>query len=51
LHAKGIIHTKIRPCNILIDELSNGVKILKLADFGNSFYEKYEKTIENYCFR
>jgi serine/threonine protein kinase len=36
LHGKGIFHRDLKPENILIDELSNGMKILKIGDFGIS---------------
>ena len=36
LHSKGIVHRDLKPANILIDELAEGVKILKIGDFGIS---------------
>jgi serine/threonine protein kinase len=36
LHSKGIVHRDLKPANILIDELPEGVKILKIGDFGIS---------------
>jgi serine/threonine protein kinase len=36
LHSKGIVHRDLKPANILIDELSEGVNILKIGDFGIS---------------
>ncbi len=36
LHSKEIIHRDLKPANILIDELPNKVKILKIGDFGIS---------------
>ncbi len=36
LHSKGIFHRDLKPANILIDELKDGMKILKIGDFGIS---------------
>jgi serine/threonine protein kinase len=36
LHSKGIVHRDLKPANILIDVLSNDMKILKIGDFGIS---------------
>jgi serine/threonine protein kinase len=36
LHNKEIFHRDLKPGNILIDELHNGMKILKIGDFGIS---------------
>ncbi len=36
LHSKGIIHRDLKPENIFIGELNNGMKILKIGDFGIS---------------
>ncbi len=36
LHSKGIVHRDLKPANILMDELSEGEKILKIGDFGIS---------------
>ena len=36
LHSKGIVHRDLKPANILIDELAEGVNILKIGDFGIS---------------
>ena len=34
--SKGIIHRDLKPANILIDNLSEEIKILKIGDFGIS---------------
>ena len=34
LHSKGIIHRDLKPKNIFVDQLSNGLSILKIGDFG-----------------
>lgn len=34
LHSKNIIHRDLKPENILIDQLAEGVNIVKIADFG-----------------
>jgi serine/threonine protein kinase len=36
LHSKEIVHRDLKPANILIDKLPEGVKILKIGDFGIS---------------
>lgn len=36
LHSKGIFHRDLKPENIFIGELKNGMKILKIGDFGIS---------------
>ncbi len=36
LHNKNIIHRDLKPGNILIDQLANGVKVLKIGDFNIS---------------
>jgi serine/threonine protein kinase len=33
---KNIMHRDLKPGNILVDELSNKMKILKITDFGLS---------------
>ena len=33
---KNIMHRDLKPDNILVDELSNKMKILKITDFGLS---------------
>jgi serine/threonine protein kinase len=36
LHSKDIFHRDLKPGNIFIDEIQNGMKILKIGDFGIS---------------
>ena len=36
LHSKDIFHRDLKPGNIFIDEIHNGMKILKIGDFGIS---------------
>jgi len=36
MHSYNIVHRDLKPANILINELENGQKILKIADFGLS---------------
>ena len=36
LHKKYIIHRDLKPENILVDQLNDGMKILKIGDFGLS---------------
>jgi eukaryotic-like serine/threonine-protein kinase len=36
LHANKIIHRDLKPANILVDQLNDGMKILKISDFGLS---------------
>ena len=36
LHKKNIIHRDLKPENILVDQLNDGMKILKIGDFGLS---------------
>ncbi len=36
LHSKKIFHRDLKPSNILIDELNDGTKILKIGNFGIS---------------
>lgn len=36
LHKENIIHRDLKPENILVDKLSDGMKILKITDFGLS---------------
>ncbi len=36
LHSKNIIHRHLKPENILIDKLSEGIKIVKIGDFGRA---------------
>jgi serine/threonine protein kinase len=44
LHSNHIVHRDLKPANILINQLSNGQKILKIADFGTSKDLKKIKT-------
>ncbi len=39
LHKKKIIHRDLKPGNILVDELQNGMQILKVGDFGISKFD------------
>ena len=34
MHSKNIIHRDLKPENILIDQLAEGVNIVKIGDFG-----------------
>ena len=36
IHSKNVIHRDLKPSNIFLDELPNGMKILKIGDFGIS---------------
>jgi serine/threonine protein kinase len=36
LHSKNILHRDLKPANIFIDELSKGMNILQIGDFGIS---------------
>lgn len=36
LHDKNIHHRDLKPANILMEDLPNGIKILKIGDFGIS---------------
>jgi serine/threonine protein kinase len=36
LHTNYIVHRDLKPANILINQLSDGQIILKIADFGTS---------------
>jgi serine/threonine protein kinase len=36
LHSKNIVHRDLKPANILLDRLEDGIKILKIGDFGIS---------------
>jgi eukaryotic-like serine/threonine-protein kinase len=42
LHKQNIIHGDLKPSNILVDQLKNGFKILKIIDFGISRTPSYE---------
>ncbi len=39
LHNKNIFHWDLKPQNIFVDELANGMKILQIGDFGISKYD------------
>ena len=36
MHSNNIVHRDLKPANILINQLDNGHKILKITDFGLS---------------
>ena len=42
LHSKGIVHRDLKPANILIDELAEGVNILKIGDFSIAKFDIQE---------
>lgn len=39
LHSKNIFHWDLKPGNLFIEELSNGMKLLCIGDFGISKYD------------
>ena len=39
LHNKNIFHRDLKPQNIFLEELANGMKILQIGDFGISKYD------------
>jgi serine/threonine protein kinase len=39
LHSNSYIHRDLKPSNIFVDEFPNGMKILKIGDFGISKHE------------
>ncbi len=45
LHSKHIMHRDLKPENFLLDQLANGITLLKLCDFGLS------KIFEDFNFR
>ncbi len=36
LHINDILHRDLKPANILINQFEDGMKILKIVDFGTS---------------
>jgi serine/threonine protein kinase len=41
LHKQKIIHGELKPSHILVDQIKNGLKILKIIDFGLSRTPSY----------
>lgn len=39
LHSKNIIHRDLKPNNLFIKEINDGIKILKVGDFGISLMD------------
>lgn len=36
LHSKNIVHRDLKPANVLLDQLEDGLIVLKIGDFGIS---------------
>lgn len=46
VHASGVVHRDLKPSNVLVALASNGQPEIKLADFGVSTLQGYDKTVD-----